>query len=317
VRILLLFVDGVVLGPDDPSTNPFSTAHLPVLMGLLDGRRPVLENAPAHASSATLIGLDATLGVDGTPQSGTGQATLLTGRNAARLHGRHFGPWVPTALRAMVAEESVLARAKNAGRSVAFANAYPEEAVHRDDSKPDRRRPSFLRAGPPVAALGAGVLVRHTDALMSGDAVASEITNEAWRLHLRREGLPRIDARRAGVNLARITNDNDLTLFAHYSTDTIAHRGDFAGAVSALEVLDSFIGGVVSAVDHDCLVVIASDHGNIEDARTGHTRNPALCIATGRGHARFGDGVRTLADVCPAILEALGVLAAESESGKR
>jgi hypothetical protein len=307
VRILLLFVDGVGLGPDDPAANPFSTASLPVLTRLLDGRRPLIGNAPTHAQSASLVALDATLGIDGTPQSGTGQATLLTGRNAARLHGRHFGPWVPTALRTMVAEESVLARAKNAGRSVAFANAYPEEAVHRDGAKPDRRRPSFLRAGPPVAALGAGVLSRHTDALMRGDAVASEITNEAWRLHLRRTDLPRIDAHRAGINLARITSHNDLTLFAHYSTDTIGHRGDFARATAALETLDAIVGGITEALAPDALVFVTSDHGNIEDATRGHTRNPAIGLAIGKGHESFAAGLRTLEDVTPAILGALGV----------
>lgn len=304
MRVLLLFADGVGLGPDDPAVNPFSSAALPALSALLDGRRPVIENAPLHTQRASLFGLDATLGIDGTPQSGTGQTTLLTGRNGAKLHGRHFGPWVPTALRAMVATESVLARAKNAGLQVAFANAYPEEAVRGAGAK---RQPRFLRAGPPVAALGAGVLVRHTEALQAGDAVASEISNESWRLHLRRTTLPRIDAHQAGINLARIANAHDLTLFAHYATDTIGHRGDLVGAVGALEMLDAFIGGIADGIRPDVLLVMASDHGNIEDASRGHTRNPAMGLAVGAGHEDFASGMRTLQDVTPAILRVLAV----------
>ncbi|MDQ2998229.1 MAG: aminotransferase class I/II-fold pyridoxal phosphate-dependent enzyme, partial [Chloroflexota bacterium] len=48
--------------------------------------------------------IDATLGVDGLPQSGTGQTALLAGFNAAALHGRHQPHVPPVALRALLAE---------------------------------------------------------------------------------------------------------------------------------------------------------------------------------------------------------------------
>src|SRR5690606_3618283 len=133
-RVLFVFVDGVGLGPADPAVNPLARADLPALAALLDGRSPVLDAAPYHGSAASLVGLDATLGMPGLPQSGTGQAALLTGRNAAELFGRHFGPWTPTALRPLVERESILARAVAAGLAVAFANAYPEELVYALDA---------------------------------------------------------------------------------------------------------------------------------------------------------------------------------------
>src|SRR5690606_37535490 len=113
-RVLFVFVDGVGLGPADPAVNPLARPDLPALAALLDGRAPVLEAAPYHGRAASLVGLDATLGAPGLPQSGTGQAALLTGRNAAELFGRHFGPWTPTALRPLVERESILARARAA-----------------------------------------------------------------------------------------------------------------------------------------------------------------------------------------------------------
>jgi 2,3-bisphosphoglycerate-independent phosphoglycerate mutase len=128
-RVLLLFVDGVGLGPNDPSSNPFLRARLPCLQQLMGGMPLVHGTAPAHADRASLAAVDATLGHDGTPQSGTGQAALLTGADAVALHGRHFGPWVPARLQRLVREESVLARAAAAGWRVAFANAYPEEVL--------------------------------------------------------------------------------------------------------------------------------------------------------------------------------------------
>ncbi len=106
----------------------------------------------------------------------------------------------------------------------------------------------------------------------------------------------------AGANLAAIANGTDLTLYAHYTTDTAGHRQDMGAAVGALQRVDRFLRGVTSAVADDTLVFIASDHGNLEDIRTGHTLHPALGVAWGPGAERLARA-RDLRDVAPAILE--------------
>jgi 2,3-bisphosphoglycerate-independent phosphoglycerate mutase len=305
-RVLFVFIDGVGLGDDDVDTNPVVSADMPVVRALLDGAAPTRALHGLSTPRATLRGLDAKLGVEGLPQSGTGQTALLTGENGARMFGRHFGPWVPVMLRQLVAGESVLARAQRAGRSVAFANAYPEELVQQAAGVALGKLPGPLRAGPPLAALGAGLLDRGTSALEAGDAVASEITNNGWRTHLQRLSLREITAHHAGINLARIAEQNELTLFAHYATDIVGHRGDHAAAVGVLERVDAFLAGLLSSLPPDALLVIASDHGNIEDTRAGHTMNPALCLVVGEGHAEFARSLDALTDVTPAILQLLG-----------
>ncbi|HEX7119777.1 MAG TPA: alkaline phosphatase family protein [Longimicrobiales bacterium] len=331
-RVLFVFIDGVGLGADDPAVNALAAARLPTFERLLGGRRPTLPAAtraaaPRHAdgsppaartgptgdagaagdvATATLVALDASLGVDGLPQSGTGQAALLTGVNAAARFGRHYGPWVPTALRPLVADESVLARAKRAGLRVAFANAYPEEAVDPPPASARRSRRSPLRAGPPLAALGAGLLTRHTAALARGDAVASEITNDGWRARLGRREVPEISAAEAGRNLGRIAAAHDLTLYAHYTTDTAGHHRDLAAAIHAIERVDTFLGGVLETLPADTLLLVASDHGNLEDARVGHTRNPALALVHGAGHAAAAGRLRALTDVAGVALGTVG-----------
>ncbi len=302
MRVLLVFVDGVGVG-DDAEYNPFVHARIPILRGLL-GTIPLARRVALHGPGATLIPLDATLGVDGTPQSGTGQTTLLTGRNAAQLHGAHFGPWVPAKLRPMLRSDSILKRAIDAGYSAAFANAYPEELIQLQDDV-TVRLPQFLRAGPPVAAMGAGLFTRNATDLIAGDAVASEITNGGWRDRLGITAAPDITAESAGATLARIASGYHVTLFAHYHTDTVGHDKDLESAVAAIERVDSFLGGVISAMADDCMLVVASDHGNIEDIRTGHTRNPALGLVVGPGHARITEGVDSLMDVVPMILSLL------------
>lgn len=310
----MIFLDGVGVGSGDPGVNPFMRARLPVMADLLGDHKYLASDSIHQTPKATLSPLDATLGVSGLPQSGTGQTALFTGINAAREFGRHFGPWVPTALRDRLARENLLAVAGSQGRAVAFANAYPEElfSTAGDKRTRDRTRGPVadpLRAGPPIAALGAGVLNRHTDALMSGNAVASEITNDGWRKHLGRSQLPIISGRDGGRNLARIAAQHDLTLFAHYTTDYVGHTGEMEAAVAALEKVDEFIGGVIEAAPEDLLIAIVSDHGNIEDIRAGHTSNPALGLFFGKRHAELAAGTTSLMHVTPRILQMLGCAA--------
>ena len=303
-RILLVFLDGVGIGAADPERNPFVRTALPELRRLLGGRLPVAEDLDAagrvHGPHATLAAADATMGVEGTPQSGTGQTALLTGRNTARLYGRHFGPWVPTALREMLARENFLSRAVAAGRTAAFANAYPVAAVHADPRI--FRRP----AAPPLAARAAGVLTRDLPELAEGRAVASSITHERWR-EAAGDGVPQISAREAGRRLATIAAQADATLFAHYDTDHSGHRGGMDAAVAALEKVDAFLGGLAAHLPPDALLVVSSDHGNVEDATGGHTRNPVPVLALGPGRDALAERVRDITDVAPALLSLLGI----------
>jgi len=149
------------------------------------------------------------------------------------------------------------------------------------------------------------VLNRHTPELVRGDAVASEITNDGWREHLGRTSVPVIDPVTAGRNLARIASAHDLTLFAHYATDYAGHSRAAAAARHALERCDAFFGGIVAHVADDMLLVVTSDHGNIEDMRAGHTRNPSIGLVVGAGHATFARRLSALTDVAPAMLSCL------------
>jgi len=302
-RVLIVFLDGVGVGDDDASINPLAAARTPALDALLDGRRLVAGQLPYTGTRASALGLDATLGVEGLPQSGTGQTALLTGVNGAERFGRHFGPYTPTALRPLVEGESVLARAARAGRSVAFANAYPADLIAMATG--GGKLPLPLRAAIVIAALGAGVLKRHEAELIAGDAIASEITHNGWREGLGRTDIPDIGAAQAGRNLARIANAHDLTLFAHYATDGAGHLQDLNAGIDAWQRVDDFMGGLTGDLAEDVVVAVVSDHGNLEDVRAQHTRNPALCILVGAGHAELAAKLRALTDVTPALLDVL------------
>jgi 2,3-bisphosphoglycerate-independent phosphoglycerate mutase len=296
-RVLFIFLDGVGIGSDNPETNPFFRARLPSLKNLLGGALPHLGVPEVIGAESIAFPLDALLGVEGLPQSGTGQTALLTGENAPALFGRHFGPWVPVRLRPLVKERNLLSRAQALGATCAFANAYPKEF----QGSKWARRP----AGPPMAAAAAGLFTRQAEALARGDAIASEIVNSAWRTRLGYRELPEVTPMEAGKGLARISRQVDLTFFAHYSTDSAGHRGKMEGAVEALERVDAFLAGVIEEISQDTILVIASDHGNIEDVTRGHTVNPVLGFVAGPGAADHREGMESITDIPSLILNCL------------
>jgi bisphosphoglycerate-independent phosphoglycerate mutase (AlkP superfamily) len=164
-----------------------------------------------------------------------------------------------------------------------------------------------MRAGPVVSAMGAGLLTRDENDLRGGAAVASEIVNTGWRERLGILDLPVVSAAEAGAVLASIANEHDITLFAHYATDGAGHDQDMTAAANALALVDQFVRAVHSALDSDVILIIASDHGNIEDVRGGHTRNPALGVIAGRGHEEMSRGMASLMDVAPLVMRLLEI----------
>jgi 2,3-bisphosphoglycerate-independent phosphoglycerate mutase len=128
--VVVVFLDGVGLGAADPEVNPFMHVELPVLQSLLDGPHVTLEMAGTVTDRAALLGLDARLGVEGLPQSATGQTTILTGHNAPAAIGEHYGPYPDRRLRAML-DGSIFKALLKAGQPVAYANAYPHRFLDR------------------------------------------------------------------------------------------------------------------------------------------------------------------------------------------
>ena len=137
--------------------------------------------------------------------------------------------------------------------------------------------------------------------------MSSEIVNDGWIRRLGRSALPRPEPAAAGRNLARIVAGHDLTLYAHYTPDYVGHRGTWQEAVEALERVDDFLAGLLDRLPADTLLLMASDHGNIEDVEREHTRNPALGLVTGPGHAAVARSLEHLWDIPAAILAALGL----------
>ncbi|MBN1136461.1 MAG: metalloenzyme [Anaerolineae bacterium] len=292
-RVLFVFLDGVGLAPAGPD-NPLSIAPMPRLRGLLGG--PLALGSAQQDGILSLCPVDACLGVPGLPQSATGQTALFTGVNAPALVGDHVTAYPTAPLREAIAEHSLLKRAAEAGAQVTSANAYSERywAMVRDGER--RLSASTL------TIMASGAPFRTLQDLLEGRAVLWDITHEVATGHLGFD-LPLVAPEEAGVRLARLAAQYDLTLYESFLTDLAGHgRIDPAWV---LVRLDAFLGGIFDARSADTTLVVCSDHGNLEDATTKiHTTNPVPLLAYGPAAWHFRDAT-AITDVASAILLSL------------
>jgi len=299
-HVLLLFVDGLGLGVDDPAINPIVAARTPCLDGLL-GRKLVATAGRLNGERALLVPTDATLAMAGLPQSATGQTTLLTGLNAAQAAGRHVTAYPTKALKEMLGVHNLFQRVKDLGGTVALANAYTAEYFAAVEA--GRLRHAAIT----YSALAAEVPLRDLEDLRAGCAVFHDLTNA--RLQAWGHDVPIRTASEAGGILARVAMEHHLTVFEFFLTDLAAHGRIPVQAATVVEMLDALLCGVLEEADLErLLVVVTSDHGNLEDRRvTTHTRNPVPTLLIGRGREIVGAQIRSLQDIAPAIVSWLRV----------
>ena len=303
MKVFLLFLDGVGIGAKDPEHNPFFAGDLPVLRSLLGGELPHRRRRSLFTTRASVHPVDANLRMPGLPQSGTGQTAIFTGVNGARLFGRHFGPYPPTLLRPIISEQSLFRKVRNAGKRAILANAFPARFFEYTAS--GTRRLTV----PSMASLEAGIPLLTADDLAADRALSADFVRDKWN-EMGHAHVKPISASQAGRHCAAIIDQHDLTVFDYWLTDHAGHQQDMKKAVAVLELLDSFLGGLLGAIDlRSTLVLCISDHGNIEDLRTkSHTRNPVPCIAVGHQRERCAERIRNLTHVAPCVLECLNII---------
>jgi bisphosphoglycerate-independent phosphoglycerate mutase (AlkP superfamily) len=79
--------------------------------------------------------------------------------------------------------------------------------------------------------------------------------------------------------------------------------------VKHLEMIDEAVGGLLAAWDDEHgLLIITSDHGNIEDkSQRQHTTNPVPTILVGQNHADFAQQISDLTDIAQVVRCYLGL----------
>ncbi len=305
LHILFIFIDGVGLGETKSASNPFAALELPAFKQL-GANQEWTATAQTHLNENHIFtAIDACLNVDGLPQSGTGQASLFTGINCSELAGRHFGPYPHSTSKPVIASHNIFSQLHRLLPSHptpgAFANAYPPPFFNHART---RNRWTVTT----LSCMEAGIPVRTEKELADGKAITAEITGKAWRerLNMPVEVLHENEAARRLVNLS---NQHPFTLFEYYLTDKAGHSREMTEATRILQSLDRFFEGLMEHLDlSETLLLITSDHGNLEDLSTkSHTRNPVPLVAQGKGAQNFAE-ITSITEITPTIVETLQTL---------
>lgn len=305
MKLLFLFLDGVGLGASDPGENPFARARMPNLEALLGGRKLVADSLgegsqPRVTERATLSGLDATLGVGGPPQSASGQAAILTGVNVPAVLGQHYGPKPNPEIIRILERGTLFHKVLRIGRRASLLNAYPRSYFEAIES--GRRLPGAIA----YAAIEAGIPLKTTADLFAGQAISADFTGQGWRERLNIPDTPLLSRTQAGGKLAQLARETDFSFFEYWLSDYAGHRADLEEACRLLESFDETLGGLLKAWrDSDGLILITSDHGNLEDLNSRkHTRNPvpALVIGDPKEREAFTRNLTNLTAIAPAVL---------------
>jgi hypothetical protein len=290
MSLILFFIDGLGIG-ERGAQNPLDG---------LDEAEPLAifqDEEPRLIYDGVLVRTDARLGVEGRPQSASGQTTILTGINAPAQLGYHKQGFPNEAMRAIIRAHSIFLQLKRAGiEPLVFANAYTKLFFE--------TRPRWVSATT-AAVEAAGMSFRDLEDLKAGRAVFQDYSNQML-IERGEEVMPRT-ADEAGEILASIAREHQFTLYEYFITDKIGHAQDFERARTTLQNLARFIRTLLARLDLTrTTVMLTSDHGNIEDLSSrNHTLNQVPTLIWGEGRDSIAPKIRSLADITPAIVEAL------------
>jgi phosphopentomutase len=296
--VILFFIDGLGIGargPFNPLDNLNDAAPLAVFQ----------NETPVPPFDGIVVPTDPRLGVEGRPQSASGQTTILTGVNAPAQLGYHKQGFPNKPLLEIIGSHSIFRQLRDAGVGpVTFANAYTDRFF--------TERPRWISATT-AAVEAAGMTFRNIADLKNGAAVFMDFTN---RILIERgvDVSVRTEEEAAEV-LASIASKNRFTLYEYFITDKVGHEQDMPKAKEVLTSLARFIRELLVRLDlKRTTVILTSDHGNIEDLSSrNHTLHDVPTIIWGAQRERAAARIATLADITPAIVNLLSTQKTQNE----
>lgn len=293
----MIFIDGVGIGKKDYQYNPFFKYGFKTFEQLFDDI-PAIDKQRLSKNGCYVFPIDANLGVDGLPQSGTGQVSIFCGMNAPKFIGKHFGPFPYSTTIPVIESLNIFKSYIEADKRACFANAYPQVFFDYMNSGKTRLNVTAL------SAKSAGLRLNDVNDVIDGNALTAEITNERWNKNLNYK-LNVISPESAAGRLINIALKNDFTLYEFFLTDHLGH-GRIADEFDQIyHNLDNFLFTLLTKINNsDLSLIICSDHGNFEDLSVKtHTNNPALGISAGKHADKFALEIIDLTDIKSTILK--------------
>jgi 2,3-bisphosphoglycerate-independent phosphoglycerate mutase len=288
--VILFFIDGLGIGEPAQHNPLFTVENIEPLANFREVDKQMIFDG-------ILVSTDARLGVEGRPQSASGQTTILTGVNAPKFLGYHKQGFPNEKLREVINEHSLFRRLRESKiDEVVFANAYTPQFFT------EKQR---WKSATTCAVEAAGMQFRKLPDLFGRKALFHDFTNQT----LRSRGIdaPIFSPSEAAEILADLSENYRFTLYEHFLTDKIGHDQNFEWAKIHLPQLAEFIRETLQRLDlENTTLILTSDHGNIEDLSVrNHTLNNVPTIVWGRNRGEIASQIKDLTDITPAILQLL------------
>ncbi len=295
MALVFIFIDGVGLGTDN-GHNPFTMNDYSAFSAMAGGQAFTSGAEKYQNGDHFFAPVDACLGVEGLPQSGTGQVTLFTGVNSAQLIGKHFGPYPHSAIRELLAEESIFQKIGAEKGRCFFMNAFPKRFIDYVNTTNRWSSTTYMTAK-------AGLKLNSLEEILNGRAITAELTQDAWRTRLSID-VPVISEKEAADRVITAAKENDVVLVEYYLTDKAGHSRDAALAHKILVRLDRFLQHLMDhQAENGYTMLLTSDHGNLEDLSVKtHTRNPVPFFVLGRGASAFANA-KTIQEITPLCVD--------------
>jgi hypothetical protein len=295
--VLLFFIDGLGIGTRGPH-NPLDNLDAIPLA--------VFQNeVPQSFLGGIVVQTDARLGIEGRPQSASGQTTILTGVNAPAAVGYHKQGFPNKALLEIINNQSIFKQLSQAGvKPITFANAYTSRFFN--------ERPRWVSATT-AAVEAAGMKFRTVEDLRNDSAIFMDYTNRI--LIERGEEVTERTEHEAAIVLAKLASQHRFTLYEYFITDKVGHAQDMELARKVLKSLSLFVRELLNLVDLErTTVILTSDHGNVEDLSSrNHTLHAVPTVVWGAQRERIAARIKTLADITPSIVALLTETQASNE----
>lgn len=291
MSFILIFIDGLGLGKKDVEINPCASNGIRYLAHFAntDCMSPIVKDGYC-------VPTDATLEINGLPQSATGQTTLLTGINCGQVLGRHLQGYPNEKLRNLLRHHSILKQMKDLGYRCAFINTYRPLFFQL------KEKTRWFLSTTTVATLSAELPFFSIEDLLAKRSIYHDFTNKS--LVAQGFKVPRYSSKEAGHILTKIAQDYHFILYEYFLTDHAGHDQNQGRAVFEIKKLDQFLDTILNTIDLEKnLILLTSDHGNIEDLSVKtHTVNRVPSLIWGKDGKVIAEKIHALQDITPAII---------------
>ncbi len=306
MKFIFLFLDGVGIGENN-NANPFTTADVEILK--------LWKNSILKTPHLSFKAIDPLMGINGIPQSATGQTTIFTGINAPKLLSNHIGSFPNRQLRKVIKKENIFLKLKKLGKKGKFINAYPQHSelfsnkhINIDDNGNFAFSNDFPEKYKRRISVTSSILISNnekpfdTEEICQQKSLYQDYTNISLQKY--KLDIPVFSPVNAASIIYNTSANYDLILYEFFQTDIYGHRKNFDEKVKLISDLDNLISSLISISDHKTdTIFITSDHGNLEDSSgKSHTYNPVPLIIWGKGHRELSNKIKNLSDITPNIL---------------